>query len=54
MNLLTVREVADQLSLAPKTVRRLILSGQLRGVKLGREYRVDQDELDVFVQRRTI
>lgn len=54
MNLLTIREAADQLGLAPKTVRKLILSGQLRGIKLGREYRVDQDELDVFVLRRTI
>lgn len=54
MNLLTIREAADQLGLAPKTVRKLILSRQLRGIKLGREYRVDQDELDVFVRRRTI
>ncbi len=32
MNLLTIREAADQLGLAPKTVRKLIRSGQLRGV----------------------
>lgn len=54
MNLLTIREVADQLGLAPKTVRKLIALGQLRGVKIGRQYRVDQDELDIFVQRRII
>ena len=35
MNLLTIREAADQLGLAPKTVRKLIRSGQLRGVRLG-------------------
>ncbi len=52
MNLLTIREVADQLGLAPKTVRKLIHGGQLRGVRLGRQWRVDEDELDLFVKRR--
>jgi excisionase family DNA binding protein len=52
MNLLTLREVADQIGFAPKTVRKLIHSGQLRGVEILGEWRVDQDDLDLFVTRR--
>ncbi|MBZ5698674.1 MAG: helix-turn-helix domain-containing protein [Acidobacteriia bacterium] len=52
MKLLTVREAAKQLALAPKTVRKLIKTGSLRGVRVGRLWRVDQDELDLFVYRR--
>ena len=54
MNLLTTREVAEQIGRSLKTVRKLILSGQLRGVKQGREYFVDQDEVDLYVQRRAL
>jgi excisionase family DNA binding protein len=52
MKLLTVRDTAKQLALAPKTVRTLIKTGPLRGIRIGREWRVDQDDLDLFVRRR--
>jgi len=52
MNLLSVREAASQLGFAPKTVRKFIKTGQLRGARIGREWRVDQDDLDLFVARR--
>jgi excisionase family DNA binding protein len=54
VNLVTIRDAATQLGFAPKTVRKFIHSGQLRGVRIGREWRVDQEELDLFVKRRTI
>jgi len=50
--LLKILQVAAELGLAPKTIRRLIASGQLRGIKIGRVWRVDSDELDLFVKRR--
>jgi excisionase family DNA binding protein len=49
MKLLTVRETAKQLGLASKTVRELIKCGSLRGVRIGRLWRVDQDDLAFFV-----
>ena len=52
MQLLTLREAAKQLAVAPKTVRKLIKTGPLRGIRIGREWRVDQDDLDLFVRRR--
>ena len=52
--LLKILQVAAELGLAPKTIRALIKRGELRGVRLGRQWRVDQDDLDLFVQRRRI
>jgi excisionase family DNA binding protein len=52
MILLSVREVARQLGLATKTVRKLIRSGSLRGVRIGRAWRVDKSDLELFVERR--
>ena len=52
MKLLTIHDTAKQLALAPKTVRRWVKEGKLRGVWLGREWRVDEDDLAVFVARR--
>jgi excisionase family DNA binding protein len=52
MNLLSMREAASQLGFAPKPMRKLIRAGPLRGVRIGRKWRVDQDDLDLFVVRR--
>lgn len=43
--LLTVEEVAARLHVHPKTVYRLLESGDLRGVKVGRVWRVSAGEL---------
>jgi excisionase family DNA binding protein len=54
MNLLSTREVAEQIGHSVKTVRKLIRSRQLRGVLQGREYFVDQDDVELYVKRRMI
>ena len=51
--LLRILQVAAELGLAPKTIRALIKRGELRGVRLGRQWRVDSDELALFIRRRT-
>ena len=52
--LLTVEEVADQLSVHIETVRRWIRSGELQAVDLGGPagYRIALSELDRFIQER--
>lgn len=50
--LLTVGQVAEELSVHPKTVRRLIASGQLAAVKIGTAVRVLPDDVGAFVQNR--
>jgi excisionase family DNA binding protein len=52
MNLLSVSEVAQQLGISSKTVRKLIASGQLRAGKVAGKWRIEQDDLDLFWARR--
>jgi len=44
--LFTVEEVADYLRISQETVRRLLRSGQLVGVHIGRTWRVPLSELE--------
>lgn len=48
MRLLTAVEVANRLALAPITVRRLIASGRLPAVRLGRCVRVREGDLEAL------
>jgi excisionase family DNA binding protein len=43
---LTIEEAAERLKLKPQTVRDWLNAGKLKGVKLGRVWRVDKDALD--------
>ena len=48
---LTVAEVASQLRVSTMTVYRLIKAGQLAGVRLGKSYRVREDDVDRYLAR---
>jgi excisionase family DNA binding protein len=43
---LTIEEAAARLKLTPQTVRDWLKAGKLKGVKLGRVWRVDAEALD--------
>jgi excisionase family DNA binding protein len=43
---LTIEEAAARLKLKPQTVRDWLNAGKLKGVKLGRVWRVDAEALD--------
>jgi excisionase family DNA binding protein len=47
--LLTVKEVAEALTVSPKTVRRMIDSGQLRAIRVRRALRVRRVDYDCFL-----
>jgi excisionase family DNA binding protein len=50
--LLTVEQAAEKLQLHPDTIRRLLRSKQIPGVKLGpRQWRVPIKAIDQYVQR---
>jgi excisionase family DNA binding protein len=52
--ILTTEEVADILKTSQRTVQRLIRQGQLKAHKVGRGYRVrDQDLIDFFQSHPT-
>jgi len=50
--LLTVEEVADYLRVAPNTVYRWCRDGTMTGIKLGKEWRISREDLEVFVSTR--
>ena len=52
LRLLTLAEVAGFLRVSPKTVRRLVASGRLRCVRLGRVLRFQLADLFRFVEAR--
>ena len=47
-----VDDVAKQLSVSVKTIRRWVESGELRAHRLGRLLRVSQEDLNAFLSQR--
>ncbi len=52
--LLTVPEVAQELAIHPKTVRRLVARGELAAVKIGAAVRVRPADVDAFVDEHRV
>ncbi len=48
----SVDKIAEILGIHPKTVRRYIIEGKLRAVKVGKQYRINGHDLSVFVEGR--
>jgi excisionase family DNA binding protein len=46
---LTVTEVADHIRVSNMTVYRLIKAGELRAVRVGKSFRVREDDLDAYL-----
>lgn len=53
---LTVRDVAEHLSIHPRTVRRLIVDGELVAIKVGKrgDYRVAPEALEKYEHQSKI
>jgi excisionase family DNA binding protein len=47
--MLTLREVSEYLNVNPATVRRLVRSGQLRAIRVGRDMRFEVRVVDQWV-----
>ena len=52
--LLTVGEVAGLMRVSNMTVYRLIKSGQLRAIRVGKNYRLRRREVENYLTERTI
>jgi excisionase family DNA binding protein len=48
--LFTVVEIAERLKVPQRTVKRWLVSGQLRGLKAGRKWRVTPSAIEAFLQ----
>jgi len=51
--LLTIDEVAPVLKIRPVTVRRLIASGKLPYIKIGKRYMFSDKNIESFIARNT-
>jgi excisionase family DNA binding protein len=49
---LTVAEVADLLRVSSMTVYRLIEAGDLRALRVGKSFRINEDDLEAFLGTR--
>ena len=47
---LTTEEVAEQLQVSEVTVRRWIQQGKMRAAKLGKSWRIDQEDVNRFFE----
>jgi excisionase family DNA binding protein len=52
--LLTVGEVAGTMRVSNMTVYRLIKSGELPAVRVGKNYRIRESDVDRYLQERTV
>jgi len=52
--LLTVAEVADHMRVSSMTVYRLIKSGTLKAVRVGKNYRIRTNDLDAYLQSSSV
>ena len=50
--LLTIPQVAELLQVCPKTIRRWIERGELVAHRLGRQWRIAQNDLETFLKIR--
>lgn len=48
---LTVQEVAELMRVSTMTVYRLIKAGDLRAARVGRSYRLREDEVETYLRR---
>lgn len=47
--MLTIHDVAQQLNVDERTIRELIRKNELRAIKVGKEWRVAETDLDGYV-----
>lgn len=53
-SLLTPEDVAKQLKLNILTIYRYIRKGELAAIKLGRKYRISEEDLAVFINKKRL
>lgn len=50
--LLTIEQVAKQLSISTRTVRRLMDKDDIKGFRVGKRWRFTQSEVDAYLKRQ--
>jgi excisionase family DNA binding protein len=50
--LLTPEDVADRLSVSPLSVKNWLRTGQMKGLKVSKLWRIEETEVDRFIDQR--
>lgn len=50
--LITIKAVQDALGISERTAFRLVKSGELKGFKVGREWRFTQADIEAYIDRQ--
>ena len=50
--LLTIEQVAEQLKVSTRTVRRIMDTDQLKGFKIGKRWRFTQSEVEAYLKHQ--
>lgn len=50
--LLTLKQAAEILGVTDRTVQNLILRGDLHGFQVGERWRVEESEIDAYIERQ--
>jgi excisionase family DNA binding protein len=50
--LLTIEQVAEQLRVSTRTVRRIMDTDEIKGFRVGKRWRFTQSEIDAYVKRK--
>jgi len=50
MNILTAKEVAQELGLNERTVRRMLSKGIIKGFRIGGRWRINRTDLNAFME----
>ena len=50
----TVEDIAEKLKLSTETIRRYIRSGDIQVYKFGREFRIDEEAFENFLESRSV
>ena len=53
-SLLTADEVAEHLQMSLFIIRKYLRDGEIKGIKLGRKWRVRMSEVEKFIDRKTV
>ena len=53
-NFLTTEQVANILQVHPFTILKLLKEGKLKGIKLGRVYRIRESDVQEFLEKRSV
>jgi len=53
-DLVTVSEVAETMRVSNMTVYRLIKSGQLAAIRVGKSYRIREDDVERFLSEQSV